>query len=379
MVSGTKGQWVRPVVAAWLAVTLLSTPGAALSAAESGGELLDVAGWTAVGTLLLGTVILVVSIEVLIHALVRTAVRLRLSAFLLAVVFSGVEFDNVAFGVFTGFQEFQDVAFGLAIGNSISIFGLTLALGALLVPFEIDVPRDYLALVALAPLVLVPFLLLGSFTATSGALLLGLFVLVFGYIVRRERAAERTFMRSEEVVEAMTATDGTGVESRLPPPAQRLAARPWFWPAVLVVALAGVVVGAEASTTGVEGILSTWNLTGTFLGVTVVTLLYTLDDLLLILEPLRLGYHDIAVGGVVGSILFFVTANVGLVSLIGTVHVTPATLWLHFPVLAGVTWLSCYYLYRGRLTRRAGASLLGVYVAYLLVNVLFLSGLPVEG
>jgi cation:H+ antiporter len=118
---------------------------------EEGGDLLDVSGWAAVAALLGGTVVLMVSVEVLIHALVRTAIRFRVSAFLLAVVFSGFEFDNVAFGVFTGFREMQDVALGLALGNAVSIFGLTLALGALLFPFEIDVPREYLALLVTVP------------------------------------------------------------------------------------------------------------------------------------------------------------------------------------------------------------------------------------
>ena len=346
---------------------------------EEGGDLLDVSGWAAVAALLGGTVVLMVSVEVLIHALVRTAIRFRVSAFLLAVVFSGFEFDNVAFGVFTGFREMQDVALGLALGNAVSIFGLTLALGALLFPFEIDVPREYLTLLVTVPLVLIAPLLTGQFTPTNGVLLLFIAVAVFAYVLKRERESDRSFMQSEEVMEIVTVADGEEPPStRLPTPLRRVSRYDWFWPIVMMLAIGGIVVGAEGSAAGVEGVLSTWEMTGTVVGLTLVTLLYTIDDLLLIIEPLRLGYYDIAVGGVIGSLLFFVTANVGIVSLVGTVDLAPSTLYFHFPVLMGVTGLSTYFLHRGRMTRWHGALLLGLYVLYILVTLQFFGVAPVS-
>jgi cation:H+ antiporter len=159
----------------------------------------------------------------------------------------------------------------------------------------------------------------------------------------------------------------------------RLTRYAWFWPLMLLVAVGGIAVGAEASATGVEGILATWDLTGTFVGVTLVTVLFTIDDVLLIVEPLRLGYSEVAVGGVIGSLLFFVTANVGIVGLVGTIDVRPVTVFLHLPVLFGFAALSAYLLHRGELTRRHGALLLGLYVVYLAVNVRYFATVPVGG
>ena len=347
--------------------------------AEAGDDdLIDVSGWTAVAALLGGTVVLLASIELLIHALVQTAVRFGVSAFLLAVIFSGWEFDNVAFGLLTGFREMQSVAFGLAIGNAVSIFGLTLALGALAFPFATDVPTDYVVLLALAPFGLTPVLLSGSLTPALGATFLLLYVVIFAYIVQRERQLGHSFMQSTEVMESATAPDGEpGPVASLPDPLRRVTGHDWFPPAVLVVAVAGVVIGAEGSAAGVEGILETWDLTGTFVGVTFITLLFTIDDLFLILEPLRLGYTDVAVGGVVGSLLFFVTANVGIIGLVGEIQFRPETVFFHFPALLLFAGLSGYLLSRGRLTRKHEAVLLVLYVLFLLVNVRFFAMVPV--
>jgi cation:H+ antiporter len=374
----------RAVVVGLVVVALLATVGAGTVAAqdsaegEAGEDLIDVSGWTAVLAVLMGTVILIASIELLIHALVRTAVRFGVSAFLLAVVFSGWEFDNVAFGLFTGFREMQNVAFGLAIGNAVSIFGLTLALGALAFPFATDVPTDYVALLALAPLALTPVLVSGSLTPALGVMFLLLYVVVFAYILQRERQLGHSFMQSTEVMESATAPDGEpGVAESLPAPLRRVARSDWFPPAMLVVAVVGIVIGAEGSAAGVEGILETWDLTGTFVGVTFITVLFTIDDLLLILEPLRLGYEDVAVGGVIGSLLFFVTANVGIVGLVGEIQFRPETVFFHFPSLLVFAGLSSYLFYRGKLSRKHGALLLGLYVLFLLVNLRYFAVLPV--
>ncbi|MFC7239963.1 sodium:calcium antiporter [Saliphagus sp. GCM10025317] len=365
-----------------VAAVLLVAAGGGVAVAqedvESGeDELVEVSGWTAVAVLLAGTILLMASIELLIHALVRTAVRFGISAFLLAVVFSGWEFDNVAFGIFTGFREMQNVAFGLAIGNAVSIFGLTLALGALLFPFVIDVPNDYLAMMAAAPLVLIPVIVSGTLTPALSMMFIMMYVVIFAYVLQRERQIDRTFMQSEEVKRAVTVPDGQrDVAGDLPSPLRRFARKKWFWPSMLLVSVLGIVIGAEGAAIGVEGILETWHLTGTFVGVTLITILFTIDDILLIVEPLRLGYPDVAVGGVIGSLLFFVTANVGIVGLLGEIQFRSETVFFHLPVLLGFTGLASYLLWRGKLTRKHGVLLLGLYVLYLLVNVRFFATVP---
>lgn len=378
MITANRGLFVAVFVAVLLVITV-GVVDVAAQEDESGeeDELIEVSGWVAVAVLLVGTVILIVSIELMIHALVRTAVRFGVSAFLLAVIFSGWEFDNIAFGVFTGFREMQNVAFGLAIGNAISIFGLTLALGALVFPFVIDVPNDYVVMTAAAPLLLTPVILSGTLIPVLSIMFIVLYVVIFAYILQRERQSDRTFMQSDEVMEAATVPDGEyDTSQNVPQPVCQLARNDWFWPLMLLLSVGGIVVGAEGSAAGVEGIMETWEMTGTFVGVTFITILYTIDDVLLIIEPLRLGYSDVAVGGVIGSLLFFVTANIGIIGLLGEIHFRPETVLFHLPVLFGFAGLASYFLWRGRLTRKHGALLLGLYILYLLVNIQFFATVP---
>lgn len=123
-------------------------------------------------------------------------------------VFSGWEFDNIAFGVFTEFREMQNVALGLAIGNTISIFGLTLAFGALVVPVETNIATDYVVMTAVAPLLLIPVLVSGTLTPVLGIMFIMVYIVIFAYIIQRERQLDHTVMQADEVREAVTAPDG---------------------------------------------------------------------------------------------------------------------------------------------------------------------------
>ena len=355
-------------------------------------DLFEFSGLSAIAAVIVGSLILLGGIELLIRSLIRTALRFEISAFLLALFFSGFEFDNVAFGLASHFSGLQGIGFGLAIGNAVSIFGLVLAAGALLVPvsFDRDIPRDYLLIMVAAPLILVPIGLIGKITPLMGVILSLGYVAFFIYIYQRERTANRTFFQSEEVMEiaaeadevnetnSLITADGSGwTASRVPAFVPGLAYSDWFWVAMMFVALVPVVFGAQISSAGAEGILKTYDLSGTALGITLVTLLYTLDDLLLMIEPLRLGYYDIAVGGIIGSLVFFVTGNLGIIALVGSITVTPLTLTYYFPVLFGFTTLSGYWLWRGDLTRLKGAVLLGLYVLFLVFTILIFSVIPI--
>ena len=75
-----------------------------------------------------GAALLVYSAEKLIVYLVGAAGGLRVSVFLLAIVFTGIEFDDVAFGVVLNIDDLGEVALGTVFGTAIAMTGIVLAL-----------------------------------------------------------------------------------------------------------------------------------------------------------------------------------------------------------------------------------------------------------
>src|SRR3954465_8626145 len=101
-----------------------------------------------------GATLLMVSAEKLIAHLVGAASGLRIPLFLLAVVFTGVEFDDIALGVWLNMEDLNRVALGVVFGTALSFPGMVLALAAILTPSRVAIPRDYVVLLAGPPLVM---------------------------------------------------------------------------------------------------------------------------------------------------------------------------------------------------------------------------------
>jgi len=335
----------------------------------------------AVGVLLAGVVLLTAGTERLIGYLTRASLSFRLSLFGLAVVFTGFEFDDTVLALVLSAGELEAVALGTALGTALAITGVTLAVAALVRPFPVELPRDYVVLFGVAPLVLVPFVLTGGLSAPGGVGLVGLFVVAFGYIIVRERARDVPVFRGSELGKALRSDGGTAALSSIPE--ERLLGGPTAagpaWLGLAVLALAVVVAGSVLIETGSEVVVESYGVEGTVFGATVLTLVLTLEDVLLTVEPVRRGVPEIGIGNVMGSVLFSVSANVGVVALFGDVVFAPGVLTVHLPAVVLGTGLAAYFASTGSLQRWHGAVLGALYVGYWLVAVLVFGGLSVAG
>lgn len=321
-----------------------------------------------------GVALLLYSAEKLIGQLVNIASRLSISVFLLAIVFTGIEFDDVFLGVALNLEDLDDVALGTVFGTALSLVGVVLALAAILTPTTVRIPCDYLAIFAAAPLVMAAFALMAPLGAVDGVLLLGLFALFVGYVVTRESRAERPVYRDAELYEA-TVRESVGQPAIVSLEGKRSG---WLSLGFATLAVAGLVIGSATTGIGTEGILAAYGLDGTLFGATIATLALTLEDVFLTVEPTRKGVPEIGVGNVIGSVVFSVTGKLGIILLTGGLVVGPNVLTWHLPALVALTWLAAYFLSTGQLRRWHGVALLGLYVAYWVVSYTAFGGVPTE-
>lgn len=344
----------------------------------------------AVFVLVLGMVLLTVCVEKLISYLTRAALGLRMSLFALAIVFTGFEFDDTILGLVLSAGGLEGAALGTALGTGLAIIGVTLALAAIVHPFPVDLPPDYVALFALAPFVLVPFALLGTLTLVHGVVLLGFFLLTFTYLVVREYQRDVPVFRSTELGEAVRVDGGTETRAdggtMLPDPVtaipeDRLVGdrSALIWLGFSVLALVGVVFASMLLEAGSEVAIEGFGIEQTVFGATVLTAILTFEDVLLTLEPVRRGVPEIGVGNVIGSVLFSVTGNVGVLALIGDVTIGRSVLTFHLPAIIVVTTLAAFFMYRGEMKRWHGYLLGGCYVVYWAIALAVFGGVPLGG
>ena len=319
-----------------------------------------------------GAALLIYSAEKLIVYLVGAAAGLRISVFLLAIIFTGIEFDDVALGVALNLEDLSSVALGTVFGTAISMTGIVLALAAIISPTRVDIPREYIALFAVAPLVMIPFILAGQLTRVHGAVLLLLFVLFIAYIATRELRKSTPVFRNAEILEKIeVGVGGERIIAGTDEPADEVTSKPPFavtmpfnkarkipgWAALglAVIALIGLVAGAAITSFGTEGILEDFEIQGALFGATIATLVLTLEDIFLTVEPTRKGAPELGVGNVIGSVVFGVTGKLGIILLVGgSIVIDDEVLSWHLPVLVVMTALAAYFVYTRRLRRWHG-------------------------
>lgn len=364
-------------------------------------------------TFALGIAVLVYTAEKLIGYLVGVASRWVISLFLIAVVFTGIEFDDLAYGIVLNLDELKHAALGTVIGTTVALVGIVLALAALIAPCRVDLPKDYLALFVAAPVVMLSVALTGALTQVTGIVLVALFVAFVGWIGYREYASRRPVFRNAELYEqiekvgasvggtSMPASGDTGRRTPVSLPAGessktggfqlpsdlyidhgflKARQRPlWVCFALAVLALVGLIVGAMIAGEGTNGILDTFDIDGTVFGVTIATLALSLEDILLTVEPARRGAPEIGVANVIGSVVFSLTGKLGIVLLVGgTIAVNENVLSWHLPVLLGMVVLSAIFLATGRLRRWHGAVLLALYATYFVISLMAFGGVPLD-
>lgn len=302
----------------------------------------------AIGLFLVGVVLAVWATERLLEGLVGLAAALRLSAFVVGAVLSGFEVENVAVGLAAGTREAGAVALGTVFGGAVFLVYVALGLGALLYPLEVRLPRGVLAVFALSPVVAGLGILAPVTPRWAGVLFLVAFVAAIGYFVAASR--RHRFLESEEVEEA----------------AER---RPFGTALALgVVGLAGISLGGELVAWGAEGVIAALGVPALLMGMVATPAAIELEEVARQALPSRHGRHDLSAGNLVGTLLYFLLFNFGLIALLTPVSVDPLVRTLDWPFTVGVTWLAAAFLWRGRVGRGAGALLIGCYVLYVALH-----------
>ena len=306
-----------------------------------------------IGAFVLGVVIVIWSTELLLDGMVGLAALLGAAPFVIAGIFSGLEAENVAVGVVAARDGHSEIALGTVFGGGTFIVCVALGLGAVLFPLKVSLPRGILLLLAAAPVLAGVALIGGTTSRTAGVVLLGAFGASMWYLVRASKDHDFLGREADEIRE----------ESAKPP-------RWWKPVALTIFGLAVITLGAELVNYGANGIIGHLAFPAALMGMIITPAAIEAEEVIRQAVPAREGRHDVAAGNLVGTVLYFVMFNLGLIAVAVPVPVPHRVITLDWPFLIGATWLATAFLWRGRLTRSQGAALLAVYGAYIVTSIL---------
>jgi cation:H+ antiporter len=302
---------------------------------------------SAVAVFLGGVLIVVWSTERLLHGLVGLATLARVAPFVVSAVLSGLEAENVAVGLAAGSRGAAEVALGTVFGGGIFLVCVALGLGAMIVPLRVRLPRAVLLAFAITPVLAGLPLAFGNGVTPrwTGAALLLAFAAALAIVVRASHS--HRFIDDAEVEEA-----------REKPPTMLRAVL------LTLLGIGAITAGGELVASGATRFVADLGLSAGLVGMVLTPAAVEAEEVIRQVVPARAGRHDVSAGNVIGTLLWFVLFNLGLIALATPVAVPRLVRVLDYPFLVGASWIATAFLARGRVGRTAGATLVALAVAY---------------
>jgi cation:H+ antiporter len=305
-----------------------------------------VSSLAALALLLAGVALVVVGADLFFRGLLALAARLRLPAFVVTVVLSGFELENLAAGIAANAKGLPGAAAGTFLGGTVFLATAVAGLGALIAPMRARIPASALLWTAASPLPLVLFSRDGTLSRLDGGLLLLWFGIALIGLVR----AGRTLLAAEPAAAHPRAV------------------------ALLLAGVGVLTLGGELLGEGLRKAVYRVGVSATLVGNTALAAAVEAEELARVAVPARRGRADVALANVLGTIVHFVAFNAGVIALVRPLELDEATRQLHLPAALVAPALLCTVLgVRGGLRRVDGAILLAVYAAYVALAV---AGLP---
>jgi cation:H+ antiporter len=297
-----------------------------------------------------GVLVVVWATERLLEGLVGLAFAAHLSTFIVAVVLSGLEAENIAVGLAAGAGGIAAVALGSVFGGAIFVVCVALGLGAVLYPTAYRFAPICPGCIRHHSACRRPCLARRHHPSPSG----------------NHPSADIWTVHefTDQVRTAHQFVDANEIEESATKPSR------WL-PAIGLTALGVIVisVGGEMVAIGAEQMILSLGVSAAVVGMVVTPAAIEFEEVVRQAVPTREGHPEVSAGNLVGTLLYFVLFNLGLIALLTPVQVDSKVRQLDWPFLVGTTWLATAFLARGRIGRLEGAALVFAYCLYVVAQV----------
>lgn len=316
---------------------------------------------------LVGIAILIAGGDSLVRGASALAAKLGVPpiAIGMTVVAFGTSAPELVVNLSASFNGTSEIGFGNVVGSNIANIGLLLGLTALLAPIAVhstiiarEIPMMVLATLAAIALGMDAWFsgADSAFSRGEGIALLLLFGVFMYYTlaeVLRGRSGDALVVESNEQIKPSA---GLGLSILL-----------------IIIGLAGLVVGGEMAVRGATGIARAIGMSEVVIGLTIVAVGTSLPEMATSLIAARKGAVDMAIGNIVGSNIFNLLFIYGLTMTIAPAPV-PASGGIDLLVALGFAVALLVMSWTGgrRITRLEGGLLLlgyAGYTVYLLTTV----------
>jgi len=301
--------------------------------------------------LVLGFVLLVKGADLFVDGACDLSAKLRIPAYIvgMTVVAFGTSLPEAAVSITAAMQGSNEIAIGNVIGSN--TFNTLVVLGASALFAPVAVKKDILKFDFPFCILITVVLLILLMTLNGGNLALTLIdgIILLGFFA--------VFMTMSVISGKKGIAEGEDEAGNADTPV-------WKIVLFIIIGIAAVIAGGEATVEGATGIAKAVGLSETVIGLTVVAIGTSLPELVTSVVAARKNQNDIAVGNVIGSNIFnilFILGVSALISDIGTDGYAIADMGILIGIMA-FTYIVC--VAKKEIRKPVGILMIMMYVAY---------------
>ena len=311
--------------------------------------------------LILGLALLVGAGDALVRGAVAMSLRFGIPAIIVSatVVAIGTSAPELLIGIKAALEGAPGIALGNVIGSNTANVLMVLGVPALIVPLAAcgtDAHRNCWFMIG-ATVVFSALVLTGTIPMWGGVLLIALALVMIVDSLRIGFAAR-------------AANEAAGIDADAADLAELEDADPnmatWKIAALVIAGVVGLPLGADFLVSGAQGIALSIGISEAVIGLTLVAIGTSLPELATTVAAALRRQTDVAIGNVIGSNIFNITAIIGAAALVTPLEI-PAEilsrdLWI---MIASTLVLLPFVLFCKPIGRLTGACFLVAYAIYL--------------
>lgn len=306
--------------------------------------------------LIVAFIILAMSAHYIVKSTVHISLRFQLSPFITSAIIIGLgtSLPEIFVSLFSLVKHAPQMAIGNVIGSNITNIGLVLGLGALLAPVTVRQPvfkRDF-SLLLIIFLAIYLIFLNGKLTRFDGVLILIVLAAYMYALLVKIRTT--TSMQINHFIEEYRISTSI---------------------IILLISFIGLIVSSDWIVNSALKLADLFNISKLIIGLTIVAIGTSLPEVAVIIVSSLKHEHDITLGNIIGSCAFNILIIPLLVGVITPTQLTQNTLTIYYPYMMGIAGFLYFRLalYRQQLviSRIMGATLLGLFLIYLLLTIQF--------
>lgn len=308
--------------------------------------------------LIFGLALLVGAGDALVRGAVAMSLRFGIPAIIISatVIAFGTSAPELLISVEAALEGAAGIALGNVVGSNIANVLLVLGVPALMAPLAAcgtDAHRN-LYFMIFATVVFAMFALMNGFAFWGGLVLFVITCAMIWDSLREGLKARAAGLDIEDDLEDLDDVDPNMA--------------PWKIGLLVLAGIIGLPIGADFLIDGARGIARSIGVSEAVIGLTLVAIGTSLPELATTVVAAMRRQTDVAIGNVIGSNIFNITAIIGVAAMVAPLPVPGEILARDLWIMVGASALLVpFVLFCKPMGRVTGAIFLGLYILYLYV------------